>query len=253
MEKEEKGRVKEKTKENSKENSKESSKEEKKKSVWSFQAILILLLIVIIALILIVVQVPYTTTNAIKEQISEKKCSKEDIPFIANFRTGFKYKTAVNVPSSEGLALYKYSDLDSFIYANIRNTGKESGIYCINAAAYLIEGFEDDENALTSFQKLILADSDQVQELQNWASARYTYPVCTENAIRPIDTSIISLWGPSMLSDNAKESYDLDKVYILVNVVAPTVEKCAEEDIDKETEEEVTRYCNAWKHVVGRC
>ena len=73
MEKEEKGRVKEKTKENSK----EDSKKEKKKSVWSFQAISILLLIVIIALILIVVQVPYTTTNAIKEQISEKNVLKK--------------------------------------------------------------------------------------------------------------------------------------------------------------------------------
>lgn len=245
MEKEEKEKVKEKSKEN--------SKEEKKKSVWSFQAISILLLIVIIALILIVVQVPYTTTNVIKEQTSEEKCVQENIPFAANFRTGLKYETAVNVPSSEGSVLYKYSDLKSFLYANIRNTGEERGIYCINAAAYLIEGFEEGENSLASFQELILADSENVQELQDWASTRYTYPFCTRNSIRPVQTEIISLWGPSILSEEAKELYDLDKVYILFNVVAPTTEKCSEEDVDKETEEEVTKYCNAWKHVVGRC
>jgi hypothetical protein len=244
MEKEEKEKVKEKNKEN--------VKEEKEKSIWSLQAISLLLLIILIALVLIVIQVPYTTTNAIKENVSVENCEDIEIPFVANFRTGLKYAGASNVESSEGVALYRYSDLGPYMFANIRNIGEDRGVYCLKVDAYFIKNFEEGENALDSFNE-IAEDSELVQELTDELNVKYTFPVCTENLIRPIQTDVLSIWSSSILSEEAKDIYDLDDVYVLFSVISPTAEKCVEEEIEQEVEQEVTRYCNAWKHVVGRC
>jgi len=244
MEKEEKEKVKEKNKEN--------VKEEKKKSIWNLQAISLLLLIVLIALVLIIIQVPYTTTNAVKENVSVENCDDVEIPFAANFRTGLKYAGASNIESSEGVALYRYSDLGPYMFANIRNTGEEKGVYCLNVNAYFIKDFEEGNNALDSFNQIV-EDSELVQELTDSLSAKYSFPICTENPIRPIQTEVISVWNSGILSEDAKEIYNLDDVYVLFTVVAPTAKKCVEEEVEHEVEQEVTRYCNAWKHVVGKC
>lgn len=244
MEKEEKEKV--------KESKKENSKEEKKKSIWNLQAISLLLLIVLIALVLIIIQVPYTTTNVVKEKVPTENCEDVEIPFAANFRTGLKYTGASNVESSEGFALYRYSDLGPYMFANIRNTGEDKGAYCLNVNAYFIKDFEEGNNALDSFNEIV-EDSELVQELTDELSARYASPVCMENPIRPIQTEVISIWGSGILSEEAKGTYDLDDVYVLFSVVAPTAEKCVEEEVEQEVEQEVTRYCNAWKHVVGKC
>lgn len=239
-------------KEKGKEKNKESVKEEKKKSIWSLQAISLLLLIVLIALVLIIIQVPYTTTNVIKEVVPTEKCVEQTIPFAANFRTGLKYSSASSVESSEGVVLYKYSELGPYMFANIRNTGEDKGVYCLNVEAYFIEDFNEKENALDSFNELSM-ESESVQELKDELNSRYSSPICIQNAIRPIQTEIISIWSVSILSEEAKSQYDLDDVYILFSVVAPTTEKCSSEDVEQDVEQEVTRYCNAWKHVVGRC
>lgn len=244
MEKEEKEKVKEKNK--------ESVKEEKKKSIWNLQAISLLLLIVLIALVLIIIQVPYTTTNVVKEKVPVENCEDVEIPFAANFRTGLKYAGASNVESSEGVALYRYSDLGPYMFANIRNTGEEKGVYCLNVNAYFIKDFEEGNNALDSFNQIV-EDSELVQELTDSLSPRYTSPTCTENAIRPIQTEVISVWNSGILSEEAKGIYSLDDVYILFSVTSPTTKKCVEEEVEHEVEQEVTRYCNAWKHVVGKC
>ena len=244
MEKEEKEKVKEKNKEN--------VKEEKKKSIWSLQAISLLLLIILIALVLIIIQVPYTTTNAIKENVSVENCEDVEIPFAANFRTGLKYAGASNVESSEGVALYRYSDLGPYMFANIRNIGEDRGIYCLNIHAYFIQDFEEGNNALDSFNQIV-EDSELVQELTDSLSVKYSSSICTENPIRPIQTEVVSVWNSGILSEEAKEIYNLDDVYILFKVISPIAKKCVEEEVEQEVEKEVTRYCNAWKHVVGKC
>jgi hypothetical protein len=217
------------------------------------QIVSLILILVLMAIVLIVVQVPYITTDVISEKVPVEKCTQTDIPFASNFKTGLNYDTASKIYSSDGQALYRYSKLKGYLYANIRNTGEEKGIYCINAEAYLIENFTNDENSLASFQNLIAQDSDRVEIIDNWNSNRYTYPVCTEKSIRPIDTGVISLWDSSLLSKDVQEQYDLDNVYILFTIVPPTSEKCGVEEVEKEVEQEVTRYCNAWKHLVGMC
>lgn len=212
-----------------------------------------ILLIALIIIVLIVIQVPYTTTNAVKEKVPVETCISVDIPFVSNFKTGVRYDIASDIYSAGGQALYRYSELKGYLYANIRNTGEEKGIYCLNAQAYLIENFTNDKNSLASFQNLIEMDSEKIQKLEDWSSNRYTFPVCTENPILPIDTNQISLWTPSLLYEDAKAQYNLDNFYVLFTIVPPTSEQCKTEDVEKTTEQEVTRYCNAWKHIVGRC
>lgn len=252
MAKEEKGEKEEKETEK-KQEKKEVKKPEKNNGKRNFFQIgSFLLLIVLIIVVLIVFQVPYTTTNAVIENVPVEKCTERDIPFVSNFRTGLTYGDGLKIYSSEGSALYKYSELKSYVYVNIRNTGDEKGIYCIDADAYLISDFTNDDNSLSSFQNLIALDSERIELLDN-AGSRYAYPVCTENPLNPVETEIISLWAPSLISKDIKDNYNLDDVYLLFTIVAPTAEKCEMVDEEQTTEEEVTRYCNAWKHLVGRC
>ena len=214
-----------------------------------------ILLFALIIIVLIVFQVPYITTNAIVENVPVEKCVQEDIPSISSFKIGSTYGSASKIYSSDGEALYKYSELKNYIYANIRNVGEEKGIYCVNIEAYLIPGFDfnDDENTLTLFQSLLAEDSAKIQTLENWNSERYDFPICTENPIRPVQTETLSFWAPSLLSEEAKGEYNLDDVYILLSIIPPTLEQCDMEYEEKTTEQEVTRYCNAWKHLVGKC
>ncbi|MCX6750497.1 MAG: hypothetical protein NTZ83_03495 [Candidatus Pacearchaeota archaeon] len=232
---------------------KQEKKEGKRRGRTFFEVGSFLLLIVLIILILIVVQVPYTTTNAVKETVPVEKCVQKDIPFVSTFKMGLNYDAASKIYSSDGEALYRYSELKNYLYATIRNTGEEKGVYCINAQAYMIENFTNEEDSLALFQNLILLNSNKTQKLDNWNSDRYTYPVCTENPVPPTATQIISFWTPFLLSKNAQEQYNPDNVYILFTIVPPISEQCNTENVEKTTEQEVTRYCNAWKHVVGKC
>jgi len=133
------------------------------------------------------------------------------------------------------------------------NVGDEKGIYCINAQAYVINNFNNNENSLDLFQTLVSENSGRVQKIDNWSSNTYTYPVCTQNAIYPLDDNIISLWTPSLLSSDVAKQYDLNSVYILFSVVPATTKQCVNVSIEKINNQEVTRYCNAWKHLVGKC
>lgn len=253
MEKEEKEKVKEKNKVKPKtEKIDNIEKTEKKKSVWSAQSLTILLLIALISIVLIIIQVPYTTTNVVKETVPVEKCENIEIPFSANFRTGFKYSDALSINSLEGVAIYKYSKLETYSFVNIRNTGDERGRYCLNIEAYYIEDFDEGKDALKSFNNIV-DDSDLVEKLENAISTKYIVPVCTENQLMPVQTETISVWSKSILSDDAKEEYDLNKIYILFSVVAPTSKKCVSEEVEQDVEKETTAYCNAWKHLVGKC
>lgn len=217
------------------------------------QVISLILIIVLMVLLLIIVQVPYTTTNAISETVPVENCTHVDIPFISNFRTGLTYDTASKIYSSDGEALYRYSALKGYLYADMINTGEVKGVYCLNAQAYLIENFNNNQDSLSLFQNMLSQNSSQIQKIDNWSSNRYTYPVCTENGIYPIDDAIISLWTPALLSNSVQEQYDLSNVYILFTVVPPTSEQCKTVNVQKISQQEVTRYCNAWKHIVGKC
>lgn len=247
MEKEEKS---EKSEKRGKEKHKENPKSRRFFEIGSF-----LLLVALVVIILIVVQVPYITTDAIVETVPVEKCSLEDVPFVANFKTGLNYDAAMKIYSSEGEALYRYSELKTYLYANIRNTGEEKGIYCINVKPYLISyfEFEDEEDALASFRELLSEDSERLQKLSNEANTKYDYPVCTEKPISPIDTKIISLWTPNIISEDIQKQYSPDDVYVLFSVIPPMSEQCSTEDVEQTAYNEVTRYCNAWKHVVGMC
>jgi hypothetical protein len=231
---------------------KENMKESGKGGTF-LQVLSLILIIVLIVLMLIVVQVPYTTTNAVKETVPVEKCMQVDIPFISNFRTGLTYDTSSKIYSSEGQALYRYSELKTYLFANIRNMGEEKGAYCLNAQAYLIENFTNNGDSLALFQNLISSNSNKVQTLENWSGNLYTYPVCTESTIPSTDTDIISLWTPAILSADVQEQNDLDNVYILFTVVPPISQQCSTVNVENITQQEVTRYCNAWKHVVGKC
>lgn len=228
------------------------SKTVKGKGITFLQVLSLILILALIWIVLIVVQVPYTATNAVKEMVPTEKCVLKDMPFVSNFKTGFKYDTALKIYSSEGKALYKYSDLKEYIYANIRNTAKEEGIYCLNAQAYIIENFTNKDDSLALFENSILLNSNETQILDNWNN-KYNFPVCTEDPISPINTKIISLLTPSLLSKEVQNEYNLNNVYILFTVVPPTSKECSTENVEKIGEQEVTRYCNAWKHVLGRC
>jgi hypothetical protein len=217
------------------------------------QVIILILVIALIWLMLIVIQVPYITTNAVKEMVPMENCTHVDIPFAANFRTGLNYDGATEIYSSNGQALYRYSELQPYLFANIINTGEDKGVYCLNAQAYLIKDFTNQASSLSQFQNMIAENSDQIQQIDNWSGNSYNYPVCTEKPISPIDTKIISLWKPALLSNNLGEQVDLKNVYILFTVVPAVAEKCSTISVENITQQEVTRYCNAWKHVVGRC
>lgn len=228
-------------------------KMEKKKSPNFFQVGSFILLLVLIIVVLIVFQVPYTTTNAVSENVPVEKCTQTDIPFAANFRTGLEYNGAVKIPSSDGSAIYRYSELKSYVFANIRNTGDAKGVYCINADPYLITNFTNDEDSLTLFESLIASDSDTVLLLDEEVNTRYTYPICTDNPINPTQTGLISLWTPNIISEEIQNNYNPDDVYVLFTIVPPTTEKCETVSEEQTTEQEITRYCNAWKHLVGKC
>ncbi len=227
-------------------------KDEKKRSAWSLQSISILLLIVLIALVLIIIQVPYTSTNAVKEIVQVEKCKNFQIPFYSVFKTGLKYSTSLGVDSSEGVALAKYTELGPYVFANIRNVGDSKGDYCLDIEAYYIEKFNPGKNKIDSFNEIV-DDLSLVKDITSKLNPKQILPLCTENKISPTQTDTISIWASSILSEQAKEDYDLNKVYILFKVVAPNVEKCQLEDVEQEVEKEVTLYCNAWKHVVGKC
>ncbi|MGY4884169.1 MAG: hypothetical protein ACP5NZ_01165 [Nanobdellota archaeon] len=215
-----------------------------------------ILLIVLIIIVLIVIQVPYTTTNAIKENVSTETCVEKDLSFAANFRTGsLDYTKASPIYSSEGQALYRYSDLKGYLYTSIRNIGDNGGIYCLDADAYLISDFDftNGKESFDEFQRLLAEDSDMIKEIEDWNSSRYVYPVCTENPATKAKRELISLWGPVILSEQTQQDYDLDNVYLLFTIIPPTIEQCDNEYVEQEKEEEVTKYCNAWKHLVGRC
>lgn len=235
---------------------KEKSKEKtKEKSRSGLQIASFILILVLIALVLIVVQVPYITTDTVSEKVPVEKCSESEIPFTSTFKTGLYYDGASKVYSSYGSALYKYSELKTYLYSYIRNMGDEKGVYCINAEPYLITDFKftNDQDSFDSFQELLLEESESIQKLDNESSSNYNYPICMEKAISPMQTDIVSLWVPSIISEDIQENYNLKDVYVLFSVVSPTTDKCHTEYQDKETEKEVTRYCNAWKHVVGKC
>jgi hypothetical protein len=219
----------------------------------SLQVISLILIIVLMVLLLVVVQVPYTTTNAVSENVPVENCTQVDMPFVSNFRTGLIYDSAAEIYSSKGEALYRYSELRSYVYADIMNTGEEKGVYCLNAQAYLINNFNNNADSLDSFQTMLSQNSDQIQKIDNWNSNVYIYPVCTENPIYPIDDGIISLWTPSLLSDSVKGQDDLRNVYILFTVVPATSKQCSTVNVQNISQQEVTRYCNAWKHIVGKC
>lgn len=238
-----------------KQEKREVKKTQKKKNGRSFfQVGSFILLLVLIIIILIVVQVPYTTTNAIVETVPVEKCTQGDMPFVANFRTGLTYDSASNVYSLNGEALYKYSKLKQYVYANVRNMGQENGIYCINTQAYLVSDFDfnNNEETLLSFQNLISEDSEGVELLDN-SDSKYSYPVCSEREISPLGTGVISLWTKNIISEDIQSQYDLNDVYVMFTIVAPASKQCKTEYEEQTNEEEVTRYCNAWKHLVGKC
>ena len=133
-----------------------------------------LLLVALIIIVLIVFQVPYTSTNVIKENVLVEKCAPEAMPFVSNFRMGLNYEGAQNVYSSEGKALYRYSELNNYIYSNIRNLGEEKGIYCLDVQAYLIDDFDfsEGEDSLVLFNSLLEEESDSIGEIDNWNSGR---------------------------------------------------------------------------------
>jgi hypothetical protein len=232
---------------------KKANKTERRRGRRFFDFLLLILIVIIIIILLIVIQVPYTTTNAITQKVPVENCTLVDIPFVSVFKTGFTYDAASNIYSSDEQALYRYSDFKGYLYATIRNMGDEKGVYCLDAQAYRITGFTNDENSLASFQNLLAEESDQVQKIDNWASTRYTYPVCTGNPIYPADTDIISLWTPLLLSDDVQAQGNLKDVYILFTVVPPTSEQCKTVSVENITQQEVIKYCNAWKHIVGMC
>jgi hypothetical protein len=232
---------------------KREEKKEVKRRGRFFEVVSLILIIAVIILLLIVVQVPYITTDTISEKVPVENCTQIAIPFASNFRTGLNYDNALKIYSSDGEALYRYSELKGYLFANIRNIGEDKGVYCLNARAYLIENFDNGEDSLALFQSLVSEDSAKVQEIDNWNSNRYNFPLCTENPISPIDIKRISFWGPSLVSKDVKEQYNLDNVYILFTIIPPTKEQCTTGYIEKAKEQEVTKYCNAWKHVVGMC
>jgi hypothetical protein len=226
MEKDEKEKEKEKIKEKPKEKTEERPKR-------GLQLASLILIIVLILIVLIVVQVPYTTTNAVKEMVPVEKCAQEDIPFVSAFKTGWSFDNALSLSSSGGVGSYKYSELKTNLYAYIKNAGDEAGIYCVDVEVSLVNGDTSE----------ILDNSD----------AKYTYPVCTESPIAVKDSSVISLWTSNIISKDIKDNNDLDNVKVTFTIVPPTTEKCHTENVEQTSEQEVTRYCNAWKHLVGKC
>lgn len=228
-------------------------KEVKRNGGRGIQVISLILILVLIVLLLIVVQVPYTTTNAVKETVPFENCTQADVPYVSVFRTGFNYDTSQKIYSFNGQAIYRYSDLNTYLYANIKNMGKEGGIYCLNAQAYLVNNLENNGDSLSLFQDMIARSSDKAQLIENWSSGSYSYPICTQLPIAPTSTDTISLWTPSLLSNNLGNQYELRNVYLLFTVVPPTAKECTTVSVENITQQEVTRYCNAWKHVIGKC
>lgn len=225
-------------------------KKEKGRGLTFLQVISLILIIIIIALLLIVVQVPYTTTNAVKETVQIQNCSQGNLPFLASFRSGVKYDSAPRFSSTDGVALRKYSDLKTNIYVTIRDMSEEKGTYCVKAETYYIKDFADEQDKLSAFQTLLSDDSDRIEKLENDIP---NSKACTENPILPKRTGIVSFWSSSFMTDDINNKYDLNDIYVLLTVVAPPSKDCVLQDVEKTTEQEVTRYCNAWKHVVGKC
>lgn len=241
-EKEEKG---EKT-----ERSVKSNRVEKKYEGKTFlQVISIILIVLVIAILLIVVQVPYITTNVVNEKVPVENCSQGKIPFIASFRSGLKYDGAPKFTSSEGVSLRGYTELKPNVYVNIRNMGDEKGIYCVKVDTYYVNSFRDEPDKLETFQNLLSEGSERIKQLENDIP---NSQICTENPILPKYTETISFWSSNFISDEIQEG-DLRDVYILFTVVAPSSKDCALQYVEQEKEQEVTRYCNAWKHLVGKC
>jgi hypothetical protein len=231
----------------------EKKEKVKGKGITFLQVLSLLLIIVLIVIVLIVIQVPYTTTNAVSENVPIENCTPVAIPFVSNFRTGFSYDTSSKIYSSAGQAIYRYSDLNTYTYINIMNSGEESGIYCLNAQAYSIDNFNSNQDSLAVFQNLLSSGSDTIKQIDNWSGNTYTYPVCTPTQIARTDNQIITLWTPALLSNDVQQQYNLDNVYIVFTVVPPTSKQCSTITIENLTQQEVTRYCDAWKHIVGRC
>jgi hypothetical protein len=213
----------------------------------------LILALVLIALLIVVARFPFVSTNAVKEMVPFENCTQVDIPYASNYRTGLNYDGATDIASYSGEALYRYTDLQTYLFANIRNTGNEEGVYCLNAQAYVINGIRNENNLLNQFQNMIAENSDQIQQLDNWSGDTYIFPVCTEKPISPIDTEVISLWKPALLSNDLNQLQDLRNVYILFTVISATSEKCSTISVENTTQQEVTKYCSPWIYIAGKC
>jgi hypothetical protein len=148
-------------------------------------------------LVLIIIKVLTLTTNAVNKKCFCENCDECWNSFRANFEQIIICWDS-NIESSEGVALYTYSDLALYVCKYKKYRWGERSLL-LNVNAYFIKRFR---RLICTWSFISSWSSDLVQELTDSFRANYSFPICTE--IHKTYKQSYSVWNSGILSDAAR-------------------------------------------------